>query len=99
MWGVFQNDRLAGFADLEADGHIDALFVDPDFQGTGIARRLLAQIETQARAQGLKRLTVEASITARTVFERCGFSVLAAQTVHLRGQDFLNYRMEKSLTA
>lgn len=97
IWGAFAFDRLAGFTDLETDGHIDVLFVDPDFLGQGAARQLLDQSEQQARALGLPRLFVEASIPARPVFERRGFQVLTAQTVTLRGQDFLNYRMEKRL--
>jgi putative acetyltransferase len=89
--------RIAGFSDLEADGHVDMMYVHPDFAGRGVAGALLRHVEAEARARNLARLFTEASITARPFFERYGFRVLAPQTVSLRGQDFVNYRMEKAL--
>lgn len=91
------DDVIAGFSDLEPDGHIDMLFVDADRQGRGVAGALLDHIESMARAQGLHRLFTEASITARPMFEHLGFRVEAAQDVSLRGQTFRNYRMIKPL--
>lgn len=88
---------IAGFSDLEPDGHIDMLFVEADHQGLGVAGALLDRIEAMAREQGLDRLFTEASITARPVFEHRGFHVQAAQDVALRGQTFRNYRMAKAL--
>src|SRR5438128_9013724 len=73
--------RVAGFSDIEPDGHIDMLYVHPDFQRRGVARTLLSHIEKQARGRGTDCLYTEASITARPVFESVGFHVLAAQTV------------------
>ena len=89
--------RIAGFSDIEPDGHVDMLYVHPDFQRRGVARALLAHIERLARTQGLDRLYTEASTTARPVFEAIGFRVLAPQTVIVRGVSMTNYRMEKWL--
>jgi len=61
-WTAWIDNRLAGFTDLEADGHLDHLFVGP-------------------------------------AFERFGFKLIAAQTVHRRGQDLRNFRMAKRLDA
>jgi putative acetyltransferase len=88
---------IAGFSDLEPDGHIDMLFVDADHQGRGVAGALLDRIEPMARDRGLARLFTEASITARPMFEHRGFHVEAAQDVALRGQTLRNYRMAKAL--
>jgi putative acetyltransferase len=96
-WIAECEHRIAGFSDLEPDGHIDMLYVHPDFQRRGVARALLTHIEKDARAKGLKRLFTEASITARPAFEAVGFHVLAAQTVTVRGESMTNYRMEKWL--
>ena len=90
--------RVAGFSDIEPDGHIDMLFVHPDFQRRGVARVLLTHIEKIARGGGLEGLYTEASITARPAFEAVGFHVLASQTVTVRGQDMTNFRMEKRLS-
>ncbi len=86
-----------GFTDLEADGHLDMMFVHPAHQGRGVASRLLAAVEAAAQAGGLARIFTEASITARPFFERRGFTLIAAQSVAIRGQVLTNFRMEKLL--
>jgi putative acetyltransferase len=96
-WVAESNGLIAGFSDLEPDGHIDMLYVHPDCQRRGVARALLAHIEKLAREQALVRLYTEASITARLVFERSGFEVIAEQTVTIRGASMNNFRMEKWL--
>jgi putative acetyltransferase len=87
----------AGFSDLETDGLVDFLFVHPGFQRRGVGRALLSHIEALARRQGPARLYAQVSITARPLFEACGFGVRAIQSVEHRGQTFTNYRMEKRL--
>lgn len=96
-WVASLGGAVVGFSDLEADGHLDMMFVDPAHQGRGIASRLLATVEAAARADSLTRIFTEASITARPFFERRGFRLIAAQTVAIRGQALTNFRMEKLL--
>ncbi len=86
-----------GFSDLEPDGHIDMLFVHFRHQSRGVARILLEHVEALARRENMPRLYTEASITARPIFERHGFRVLARQTVAPDGEAMINYRMEKPL--
>jgi putative acetyltransferase len=86
-----------GFSDLEADGHLDMMFVHPAYQGIGAASLLLGKVEDEARRQGLGRIFTEASLTARPFFERRGFTVIARQSVEKRGQRLTNFRMEKYL--
>ena len=89
--------RPVGFAELEPDGHIDRVYVSADHQGQGIGRLVLAAVIAEARRQGIARLFVEASLTARPFFERYGFTELARQTVVCRGVEMDNYRMELAL--
>lgn len=91
-----QGERVLGFAEFEGDGHIDTLYVHHEFQGCGIASRLLERIEAGAQRLGLTRLYTEASITARPFFLKRRFLVVAGQQVEVRGQTFRNYRMEKT---
>lgn len=96
-WLAFNGGQLAGFTDLEADGHLDMMFVSPDFQGQGVASLLYGAVEQQAVVQKNRRIYVEASLSARGFFERKGFNVIEAQMVE-RNQVFLkNFRMEKLL--
>ena len=104
-WGVWRSSRPtwiaethnqpAGFADLTYDGLLDMMFVHPNFQGVGVASSLLAKVEAEAAAQGLKRIHTEASKTARPFFERKGFRLVKAQQVQKRGQVLDNFLMEK----
>lgn len=89
--------RIAGFADLEPDGHLDRLFVSADFQRRSVGRTLLEAVQAEARRLGLERVFAEVSITARPLFESQGFVVLEPQTVVARGVEFRNYRMERRL--
>ena len=88
---------VQGFADLEAGGHLDFLYVDPDATGRGVARRLLERVEADARAAGMERLFAEASETARPVFERCGWTVVERRDFEVAGVPIHNWAMELAL--
>jgi len=96
-WVAALGDRSVGFINLEPDGHIDMLYVDPGYQGRGIASALLGRVERAASTRGLRRLFTEASISARPFFEHRGFHLIAAQTVARRGQELTNFRMVRTL--
>ncbi|WP_022929988.1 GNAT family N-acetyltransferase [Patulibacter americanus] len=89
--------RIAGFADLDPHGHVDMLFVHPDRGGRGVASALLHDIVRAADDAGLAELTVEASVTARPVFERHGFVLLEEQSVPRGGERLTNFRMRRPL--
>lgn len=92
-----ERERPVGFAELEADGHIDRFYVSANHQSQGIGRRLLTAIVDEARRLGLARLFVEASVTARPFFESHGFVTLVRQEVNCRGVLLTNFRMERRL--
>jgi putative acetyltransferase len=98
-WVAVVHERLAGFTDLEPNGHLDMLFVHPANNGKGVASALLQTVEDVARKQNLSRIFTEASITARPFFEKRGFQVITPQVVEIRGQWLKNFRMEKWLLA
>lgn len=97
-WVAEVEGAAAGFCNLEPDGRLDMFYVHAGRQRGGVGRALLERLIAEANALGLARVFTEASITARPFFERFGFVVLAAQEVQLRGQSFVNYRMERVLT-
>ncbi|HEV7280262.1 MAG TPA: GNAT family N-acetyltransferase [Pirellulaceae bacterium] len=90
--------RIVGFADLEADGHLDRFFVHAEMQGRGVGRALLQELLREAERLSLPRIFADVSITARPFFERHGFVVLAEQSVEVRGERLTNYRMELALS-
>lgn len=88
---------MQGFVDLEADGHVDFLYVHPDASRQGVSRRLLERIEADARAARVARLFVEASETARPVFEDRGWTVVARRDFEVAGVPIHNWAMELAL--
>ena len=90
-------ENLAGVVDLEADGHVDTLYVSPDHSGQGIGTALVRHVERLGRRAGLGALYTEASELARPVFASCGFEDVARNDFTLRGVPIHNYRMRKSL--
>ena len=90
---------IVGFAELEASGHVDCFYCHHRHQRRGIGTALYLRIEDQARALGLARLFVEASITAKPFFEAQGFVAVKRQTVVRQGVALANFVMEKTLAA
>lgn len=89
--------RIAGFTELEPDGHIDRFYVSADHQRLGVGKSLLEALVSEALSTGVSRLHAAVSITARPFFASQGFSVIARQTVVVRGVEFVNFRMERQL--
>ncbi|MBD3886337.1 GNAT family N-acetyltransferase [Phormidium tenue FACHB-886] len=88
---------IAGFGELEPNGHIDCFYCHKNYQRCGVGSRIYQAIETKAGELGLSRLFVEASITAKPFFQHMGFSLVKEQEVTRRGETFINYAMEKFL--
>jgi len=87
----------AGFASITNQGYLDVLFVDPAFQGRGIARALMDRMVDYARQKKVKQISAEVSITARSFFEYQGFELLHEQQVQRKGVSLTNYKMKKDL--
>ncbi|PSB03793.1 GNAT family N-acetyltransferase [Merismopedia glauca] len=88
---------IAGFGQLEGNGHIDCFYCHKDYQRMGIGKQIYQAIETKASQLKLHRLYVEASITAKPFFSHLGFQTVQQQEVECRGETFINYAMEKQL--
>jgi putative acetyltransferase len=88
---------IAGFGELEPNGHIDCFYCHKNYQGCGVGRQIYRAIEAKALELSITRLFAEVSITAKPFFQRMGFSVVKQQEVVRRGETFVNYVMEKFL--
>lgn len=91
-----RNGTVVGFTDLGRDGHIDMLFVAPEAGRTGVGTALLAHVRRLARADGRERLTVHASVTARPLFERHGFTVVETRRPVIDGVALTSHLMRWS---
>lgn len=94
-------DDPVAYAVLEANGHIDMLYCQPDCTGRGLAGQLLAEAERAARAMGVSLLHTDASEVARPVFERAGYALLRRRDFTIGPETapvaIHNYAMEKVL--
>lgn len=90
---------IAGFGELEANGHIDCFYCHKNYQRCGVGSQIYRAIEAKALELSLGHLFVEVSITAKPFFQRMGFSIIQQQTVVRGGETFTNYAMEKFLEA
>ncbi|NJK60285.1 MAG: GNAT family N-acetyltransferase [Oscillatoriales cyanobacterium SM2_1_8] len=88
---------IAGFGELEPNGHIDCFYCHKTYQRCGVGRQIYRAIEAKAVELSVSRLFIESSITAKPFFQRMGFSVVKEQKVIRRGATFINYAMEKLL--
>ncbi len=91
------DDVLAGFIELGVNGYIESLFVHHRLQRQGIGRQLMQALYRLARAQGLRRLSADVSITARPFFERMGFQHVRRTKRYYRNRVFRQYQMVKLL--
>lgn len=91
------DDVIAGFIDIDSTGHINMLFVSPDFGHQGVATALLAAVMASAEQSDITTLSVEASLTAKPLFEKHGFVVIKEQKPILRGVEMTNFRMHRIL--
>ena len=64
--------RVVGFSNLD-NADVDQLYVDPDVDGTGVARKLYDAVEHDAVEHGVATLTATASLRAIPAFRRFGF--------------------------
>jgi putative acetyltransferase len=88
---------IAGFAELEPNGHINCFYCHKNYQRCGVGSQLYRAIEAKALELPVSRLFVEVSITAKPFFQRMGFAVVIEQEVSCRGELLINYVMEKHL--
>ncbi|WP_227814988.1 GNAT family N-acetyltransferase [Nitrogeniibacter aestuarii] len=91
-------NRVAGFIELDADGHIDCTYTHPEFQRAGVASSLYEFLLKNAEESGIKRLYVEASLVAMPFFMNRGFTVIQKNNLERNGVSLVNFSMERYLS-
>jgi putative acetyltransferase len=89
-----KNDQIAGFLELDPDGHIDCAYINPKFRRTGIMSALVRHAIGVSFSFGLERMYVDASICALPMFEKLGFTLIRENIAVRNGVELVNYKME-----
>jgi GNAT superfamily N-acetyltransferase len=92
---VIGTSGLANFGSAEKPNYYGvAVFVEPERQGQGIGKQLVAALEAKAKEIGANKITVRAAIRAERFYEKLGFQ-------YRDGKDILDekgyYILEKVL--
>lgn len=87
--------KIVGFGDLNYKKYIDRLYTHKDYQGIGIASKILWTLEQEARKLGYTELYTEASTTAKPFFQNKGYRIIQSQNKQHNGQVFVNFIMKK----
>ena len=79
-------------------GEIKRMFVKPEARGHRIAEKILYELDTVARSEGIERLVLETGVRqpeAIRLYERCGYTVRGSFGGY--SDDFVSVFMEKRL--
>lgn len=90
---------VAGFCELDTDGHIDCFYVHAGKQGRGIGSMLLDHVTSIGREFGLKRLYAEVSITAQPFFYKKNFEKVRDNLVMINSVELQNALLQLSLAS
>jgi len=89
--------KIVGFASLEDNSLVDMLYVHKDFQGKGIAQKLISVLERKAEINHSEKIMSNVSLTARSFFEKNGFTVVKEQKNTINDVPIPNLKMVKKL--
>lgn len=89
------NGQIVGFGEITSEGYLDRLYVHKDFQGRGIASKLLEVLES--KVLHVREIETDASITAKPFFLAKGYLVKEKQVKDIKGISLVNFRMYKKL--
>jgi len=89
--------RIAGYADLQADGCIDHFYVAAEAGGQGVGGALMRRILARAAALSLAELTSQVSLTAQPFFAHFRFEVVEHRVFEMRGVGMRNTAMRLRL--
>lgn len=73
VYVAIADGAVRGTVSLEGNS-IHAVFVDPEYHGTGLGKSLMEYIEGIARDRGFQTTTLDASLTAYPFYRRLGYT-------------------------
>lgn len=87
--------KIVGFISVDKSGFINRLFTHKDYQGRGIATRLLEEAELWAKKKRLSALSLDSSKTAEGFYIHKGFVKSGVSVMEREGVIFKSSTMKK----
>lgn len=92
---VFEiENEIAGFLELDSNGHIDCAYTHPHYKRQGIMTALVRHAVSTCFDMEVNRVFVEASLCIRPLLEKLGFVVISENMAKIRGAELMNFQME-----
>ena len=85
--------QIVGFSDMDDTGYLGRLYVHKDYQGLGIGKALY---QTAESAVDVPRYTLQASVTAKTFYEKLGYRTIEMRQMPRKDQFITIFVMEKA---
>ena len=94
------DDQILGLGILDIQGQeVSAVYIHPKANGSGIGKKLLAELEKRAVENGLGRLSLCSTTNAKGFYEKCGYAGSETGCHELpNGVKLECIRMRKTLT-
>jgi len=93
---ALQDKQPIGTGILE-DSEIKALFTHPAYQGKGIGKQILTQLETHAKQNNVKTVHLNSSKTAYNFYKQQGYTYTETKTDIIKNETIETYRFEKKI--
>jgi ribosomal protein S18 acetylase RimI-like enzyme len=74
-----------------AEGEISGVFVDPQFQRSGIGARMMRALEGRALENGWAEVYLDVSLPSRGFYERLGYQIMEERSIDVGGGERLDY--------
>ena len=75
-WVATINEKIAGFCDISLNNEFWGLYVHKDFIGQGVGTKLIKIAEQKLQEQGCKKVTLQATITAKEFYKKQGYKIV-----------------------
>ena len=89
--------QIVGFGSLENGNYIDFMYTAIGYQRLGVAQSIYDCLLIKAIQSGADAILADVSKTARSFFEKQGFTVVRENINVINGVEIPNFRMQKLL--
>ena len=96
VW-VIENENIVAFASRYPDNKISLLYCKGNYQRRGYGSMLIIKLEEEAREEGFRDISTEASLLSYKLFLRHNWEIIRKEKIIINNKCFERYKMSKNL--